>query len=123
MRIAFVLMLAVGLSASLAGCDDSGGGAPDLSMVLSSCGQPGDKGNSKGVGQFCEHISDCEGATNICSSLGNGQTPSASDTYFCTIYPCHADAGTDECGENATCVCGSGGGMSGCACTPDKCLK
>jgi hypothetical protein len=101
---------------------------PDLSAPLSQCGHPGDKGNSLGVGKFCTRISDCttEGAmTNICSSLGNGVTPSPDDTYFCTIYPCHkaTDGGTaDSCGENATCTCGSGGGMSGCACTPNSCL-
>jgi hypothetical protein len=115
----------------LAGCGgDTGsvgsGGSPDMaqpSMLLSSCGHPGDTGNSKGVGKFCQTLSDCAGAeTNICSALGNGPKPSAHDSYFCTIYPCHADAGTNECGENATCICGSGSGGSGCACTPNSCL-
>jgi len=102
--------------------------APDMTRLLSQCGQPGDKGNSLGVGKFCTKISDCFGdtaTTNICSSLGNGPTPSADDTYFCTIYPCHkaTDGGTaSSCGENATCSCGSGGGMTGCACTPNTCL-
>ncbi len=101
---------------------------PDLASPLSQCGHPGDKGNSLGVGKFCTRISDCFGdtaTTNICSSLGNGSTPSADDTYFCTIYPCqkNSDGGTsNSCGEDATCVCGSGGGMSGCACTPNACL-
>jgi hypothetical protein len=107
------------------GCDDEAGVTvpPDMTMILSSCGQPGDTGNSKGVGKFCRLISECEGDTNICSSLGNGQTPSADDTYFCTIYPCQQDAGADVCGENATCVCGTGGGNTGCACTPNRCLQ
>lgn len=101
---------------------------PDMTTLLSQCGQPGDKGNSLGVGKFCTKIADCFGdgvQTNICSSLGNGSTPSADDTYFCTIYPCRkaGDGGTgSSCGEDATCTCGSGGGMSGCACTPNRCL-
>ncbi len=98
---------------------------PDLAVPLSSCGHPGDKGNSLGVGKFCTTIGDCTGPglqTNICSSLGNGRTPSPGDTYFCTIYPCKPDGGAAFCGENAACVCGSGGGMSGCACTPTSCL-
>ena len=100
-------------------------GPKDMSMILSSCGKPGDVGNSKGVGTFCTSLGDCTGQAVFCSSLGNGNTPSAGDTYFCTIYPCHVgDAGTaNECGENATCSCGSQGGTTGCACTPDSCLK
>lgn len=97
----------------------------DMKIPLSQCGHPGDKGNALGVGKFCTTIADCQGPglkTNICSVLGNGSTPSPDDTYFCTIYPCHVDAGTNACGEDATCVCGSGGGMSGCACTPNSCL-
>lgn len=103
-----------------------GGGGADMAL-LSSCGHPGDTGNSFGVGKFCKSISDCTGSglkTNICSALGNGSTPSASDSYFCTIYPCHpSDMGPDtaECGENADCVCAAAGGNSGCACTPTSC--
>ena len=98
---------------------------PDMAKLLSQCGRPGDKGNSLGVGKFCTEIADCQGAgmkTNICSSLGNGPSPSPDDTYFCTIFPCKLDGGTGHCGENATCTCGSGGGGSGCACTPNSCL-
>jgi hypothetical protein len=98
---------------------------PDQSVLLSQCGKPGDTGNSLGVGKFCTSTDDCGGPglrTNICSSLGNGPNPSPDDTYFCTIYPCKADAGADACGENATCTCGSSGGGSGCACTPNYCL-
>ena len=95
--------------------------------LLSSCGHPGDTGNSIGVGKFCKSIADCTGPglkTTLCSSLGNGSTPSPSDSYFCTIYPCHpVDGGVDtaECGENADCVCGGSSGGSGCACTPSSC--
>lgn len=114
-----------GGSGGTAGGGGTGGGA-DMAL-LSSCGHPGDTGNSFGVGKFCKTIADCTGSglkTNICSALGNGSTPSPSDSYFCTIYPCHpTDMGLDtaECGENADCVCGSGGGQSGCACTPTSC--
>lgn len=97
----------------------------DMRTYLSQCGHPGDKGNALGVGKFCTTLAECRGAgmkTNMCSSLGNGPTPSMDDTYFCTIYPCKPDAGTDACGDDATCVCGSGGGMTGCACTPNSCL-
>jgi hypothetical protein len=115
---------------ALAGCGGdnggTGGGPQDMATanVLSQCGHPGDVGNSLGVGRFCTKLSDCGKngeQTNICSALGNGPTPSASDTYFCTIYPCTPDGGTSECGENATCVCGSSSGGGGCACTPNSC--
>lgn len=105
---------------------DMGANKPaDMKILLSQCGHPGDKGNSLGVGKFCTSIADCQGngmKTNICSVLGNGSTPSQDDTYFCTIYPCRVDGGASTCGEDATCTCGSGGGMSGCACTPNSCL-
>ncbi len=83
----------------------------------SQCGKPGDTGNSKGVGKYCEVLNDCgdnTGAT-ICSSLGNGATPSADDTYFCTMV---CTAGNNAaCGENATCQCQGGQ----CGCTHDRC--
>jgi hypothetical protein len=105
---------------------DMAAAGPDMTVVLSGCGHPGDKGNSKGVGKFCVQNGDCTTAglsTNICSALGNGAKPSASDTYFCTIYPCHPDGGVaNECGDNATCACGGSSGGSGCACTPNTCL-
>jgi hypothetical protein len=97
--------------------------APADLLVLSSCGHPGDTGNSLGVGKFCMTIADCtaNGAkTNICSAAGNGLNPSPDDTYFCTIFPCHPDGGATLCGENASCACDTGG--TNCACTPDSCL-
>jgi len=107
------------------GCGSSGGNStPDAASVLSACGHPGDTGNSLGVGKYCKSLFDCTGHTNICSALGNGSTPNPNDTYFCTIYPCHVDAGAGECGEAATCVCGNSQGMGGgCACTPNSCLS
>ena len=114
------------------GCDSNtpiNGSNPDLAKPAdlagppSSCGHPGDPINSKGVGGYCTHISDCTGSANICTVLGNVPTPSADDTYFCTIYPCTPDAGVnDNCGESASCVCSAGsGGAAGCACTPKSC--
>jgi hypothetical protein len=130
MRSTPALLLVLALCA---GCSSGGSGfstAPDLGVapdlfLLSQCGHYGDVGNALGVGKFCMTLNDCTDVgmmTNICSSLGNGPTPSAGDTYFCTIYPCKLDAGVGQCGDNATCVCGSGSGASGCACTPNRCI-
>ena len=112
-----------GTTGTTTGGTTGGGGCTDMAGPLSQCGHPCDTGNSKGVGKFCTKLSDCTGSANICSSLGNGTNPSASDTYFCTIYPCTPDAGVnDNCGENASCVCSMGsGGQAGCACTPKSC--
>ena len=132
-KIVFGLALAMAACGGSGGGDDMGASAADMThasgdmALLSSCGHPGDTGNSIGVGKFCKSIADCTGTglkTNICSALGNGSTPSPSDTYFCTVYPCHpVDGGVDtaECGENADCVCGGSSGGSGCACTPTSC--
>jgi hypothetical protein len=113
---------------ALAGCGGdnggTGGGPMDMATanVLSQCGHPGDTGNSLGVGKFCKTLKDCPDTAPLCSALGNSTSgPSANDTYFCTIYPCTPDGGTAECGDSATCVCGSGAGGSGCACTPNSC--
>src|SRR5260221_14316555 len=120
---------------AIAGCGGGGGSGGDMAVVkdmtakagdmavLSQCGHPGDTGNSLGVGKFCTTIAECQVGnmkTNICSSLGNAPDPSPDDTYFCTIYPCHLDGGMAECGEDATCTCGSGGGLSGPACPPNR---
>lgn len=101
----------------LGGCggDDDGGGVPDASADAfeSTCGEPGDTGNSIGVGKFCDTISDCSGngEATLCSSLGD------QSTHFCTKI-CNSDAGPADCGEGATCVCAS----AGCGCTPMECL-
>ena len=104
---------------------DMATGAGDM-FLLSQCGHYGDPGNSIGVGKFCMTIDDCTQGnmqTNLCTAIGNAFNMNhADDTYFCTIYPCHQDGGVAACGENATCVCGSGGGQMGCACTPNYCL-
>jgi hypothetical protein len=127
------------LSCAILGCGSGGGGggpdmrAKDLSAgggdmaLLSRCGMPGDQPvNSLGVGKFCMTLAECmtdpNAKTNLCTILGNGSNPSPDDTYFCTIFPCQLDAGVAQCGDNATCVCGSAMGGSGCVCTPNKCI-
>jgi hypothetical protein len=86
----------------------------------SKCGNPGDQGNSLGVGRYCNNLSDC-GSTKavICSILGDPTT------HFCTLLcsPPDAGGGADaggadagpQCGENATCQCDSTLGQCGCA--------
>lgn len=114
---------------ALAGCGGDngtgGGGGPHdmaVSSVLTRCGQVGDVGNSLGIGKFCTTVKDCPDTAPLCSAIGNNMSmPSADDTYFCTILGCTPDGGTNECAENASCVCGSGGGGSGCVCTPTSC--
>src|SRR5438309_11830004 len=95
-RITFAVVVG-----AFAGCGSSsnsgdGGGAADLSAsasspdmeLLSRCGHPGDVGNNFGVGKFCTNMGpDCtaNGKATMCSALFNGQTPSASDAYFCSF--------------------------------------
>jgi hypothetical protein len=112
------------------GCGSSGGGGPDMSAVPkdltvgsmadiamignSCCGQPGDKGNSLGVGQFC-NPDPCTGDKAIfCASLGGDDRQ-----HFCT-FPCSVpDGGMDPCGENAFCACRGGQ----CGCAPTSCMN
>lgn len=126
-------MIGLVLVITLAACsnDNNGGGdmgVADLGkasgdmLLLSQCGHPGDPGNSLGVGQFCRTANDCKGQAQLCSSMENGSTPSPTDTYFCTIFPCHPDDGgvdSTACGENTGCACSNGL----CGCTPSSCLK
>ncbi len=98
---------------------DSGGGSahPDAKSTIdafaSECGQPGDLGNDKGVGKFCEKLSDCSGnqGATLCSILGD------TTTHFCTTT-C-AMGSTDTCGTGATCTCND---SNQCGCTPNACL-
>lgn len=95
-----------------AGDDDSGAPSlPDASKSI--CGHPGDKGNSLGVGKFCQQSSDCSDNTRatLCTTI-------ADDTAFFCTFVCHADAGDEQCGENAECQCQGG---SGCGCFPKAC--
>src|SRR3954469_8515102 len=117
--------------AAIVGCDDdttptgtvdmrTAAAGPDM-RLLSRCGQPGEVGNSLGVGKFCTNQGpDCggNGKATLCSALFNGQTPSADDTYFCS-FQCSATDPPDTCGENATCLCNS---SNQCACIPTRCV-
>jgi hypothetical protein len=86
----------------------------------STCGQPCQKGNSKGVGVFCSGLT-CpgNGAATLCANAGG---PSS---HFCTFMCSPADAGDDDaapyptdCGEGAQCACQGGS----CGCIPTSCL-
>src|SRR5882757_7844184 len=110
--------IALVVFAAACGSDSNGsgdGGSPDLSVAangvdmafLSRCGRPGDVGNSLGVGKFCTNQGpDCtgNGMATTCSALFNGQTPSATDAYFCS-FQCMSTSPIGFCGENAQCLC------------------
>ena len=137
MRVAVVLVsllagsgilgagLAVGCSSSSGGAAADAGGGDECAEIDSQCGQPCDLGNSLGVGQFCNHITECENTplAHLCSSLGS------LTTHFCTFRCSSPDAalgGQDgglpfptDCGEGATCTCDNTGN---CGCTPTVCL-
>jgi hypothetical protein len=84
--------------------------APDLTFTAKSdCGHPGDKGNSLGVGKFCQKLLDCSDNVKafLCTTIGDP------NNYFCT-FRCKVDA---DCGEDANCQCAAGG----CGCFPNAC--
>ena len=84
--------------------------APDLTFTAkSNCGHPGDKGNSLGVGKFCQRLLDCSDNVKafLCTTIADP------DNYFCT-FRCKIDA---DCGEDANCQCAAGG----CGCFPNAC--
>lgn len=114
------------------GCGSSSGGdmsTQDLSMsagadmaLFSACGHPGDKGNSKGIGQYCNtaaNVSCPTGMMLTCSDILNSPG-SNMNTFFCTT-PCSMSmsgtADAAECGENSLCQCKT----IGCGCTPAAC--
>src|ERR1700689_2417542 len=95
--IVLLVGVVVGSIAAMVGCSSkssggggtSGDGGTDDGMscakIDSACGQPCDKGNSLGVGQYCSGISDCSNTkqAHLCSSLGNSAGSAA--TFFCTF--------------------------------------
>jgi hypothetical protein len=123
-------------------CGDNGGSNPDLSMSLphdmaappgsdlacdntqptaSMCGHKCDKGNSIGIGKYCEGPltgdPNCPSTAPICA---HAQMMSV---YFCTT-PCFAcTTGTcadpTDCKEGAVCQCDAAAG--GCGCVPSAC--
>jgi len=123
--------VALGIGCSSSSNNSSDGGSSDAGScapIDSACGQPCDKGNALGVGQYCSQLQDCFGTpqAHLCSSLGS------SSTHFCT-FRCSVpeggsgDAGAGDaglpfptdCGEGASCVCDNSGN---CGCTPVTCL-
>jgi hypothetical protein len=91
------------------------GGQPvaetDTTEPVTGCSVKGDKGNSKGVGVYCE-----KGA-NTCAtgSFCTGDVGAPEGAHFCAIF-CGQDS---DCGEDATCFKEA----RGSACVPKKCLK
>jgi hypothetical protein len=92
----------------------------DLSMLM--CGQPGDTGNSKHVGAYCDGTSayPCPPGTVCASGFFSG-------AKFCTIpAPCNCPSGmgcvdTTTCGPMTVCVYSSTFSAAGCvpaACAP-----
>jgi len=94
------------------GSGGNGGSMPDAGFK-SDCGHPGDMGNALGVGMFCQSVADCVNNTQatLCTTLGSATN------FFCT-FACKAAGPANQCGENATCECSTGG----CGCFPNSCL-
>jgi hypothetical protein len=117
-----VLLAGCGEGTSSTDAATDQGAMGDLTGTLTQCGQPGDTGNSLGVGQYCTiQGPDCPSGGGahvlLCSALTNGSTPSPTDTFFCS-FTCEATSPPDFCGENAACLCDS----RGCACIPTHCI-
>jgi hypothetical protein len=111
------LRVALVAAALIAACGGGDAAPPDASpdAFFTICGEPGDLGNSVGVGRFCTELGDCIETVDapLCANFGD---PAA---HFCTnLCDDDADAGPPSCGEGASCACGEGG----CGCTPDVCL-
>lgn len=104
---------------AIAACGSSSTSHPDaksnVDAFYSVCGQPGDVGNDKGVGKFCQVLSDCQNnmSATLCSILGD------TTTHFCTTT-CSSTGSADQCGTNATCTCNA---SNQCGCTPNTCLN
>ena len=79
---------------------------PDSSAV--DCVPAGTKGNSKGIGAYCQGASECSPDT-FCTA---GLAPKGAE--YCTAF-CSTDA---DCGEGATCYTDP----RGKACAPTSCL-
>jgi hypothetical protein len=85
---------------------------PDAPMTT-GCTQPGQAGNSVGVGKFCtKGGNQCRdnGAAIFCTVDYVPDVPDWYCTAFCT--------GDGDCGDNAYC---SGSGMGGRGCIPARC--
>ena len=97
------------------GSTGAGGDAADAGTdaPVSKCGKPGDKGNSLGVGMFCDSLKVCSPnpKAKLCTTIA------ADDEFFCT-FACKQCGPPDQCGEDATCQCSNGG----CGCFPNHCF-
>ncbi len=114
--------LACGHGAADAPADMAAPGTPaDMAVTAdlyfkSACGHPGDKGNSLGVGKFCQRLSECKDDTNpifkanLCTKIADP------NNFFCT-FGCKGDGGATQCGEMARCACDNGQ----CGCFPTAC--
>jgi hypothetical protein len=121
--VALAVVVACSSSSSGAGASDAGAVDSSCDPIDSQCGQPCQAGNSLGVGQFCNNITDCSQTPNahLCSSLGS------LSTHFCTFRCMAPDAALPEggggfptsCGTGASCTCDNSGN---CGCTPNTCL-
>ena len=79
-----------------------------------ACGVPGDTGNSKGVGKYCNTFQECTNSfAPICSTVGDVTV------HFCTDGNCKNQA-AGYCGENAGCQCDPNG--LGCGCATLACI-
>jgi hypothetical protein len=118
-RISLLFVLALCSITSIAsiGCSSSSSsGDNGDSGSGSACGQPSDKGNSKGVGQYCTAQGTCPPTAPVCSTIQNPNQPANEQTFFC-VLPCNACSPPGFCGEGASCKCNS----VGCGCVPDTC--
>jgi hypothetical protein len=80
--------------------------------VPTSCGAPGDVGNSLGVGAYCTTSAQCasNSQATLCATLGNP------NMQFCTFLCSQGNA--TGCGTGASCECQA----FECGCVPDSCL-
>src|SRR5262245_8867789 len=116
MKRTFALVFASASILSVNACSSNGsggtGGASSSSSSSSSastsgsgpmtpansCSQPGDHGNSHGVGEYCTPGG---GQCAQFPQAGLCLADVGQDQWFCTRISCKMDA---DCGENATCV-------------------
>jgi len=122
-RIIIIVVTALAIAAACSSSKSSGkaDAKATVDAFSSSCGQPGDTGNDKGVGKFCTTLDDClnNQMATLCSIIGD------STTHFCTTTcTCPSGSGSNctatNCGMNATCTCNS---SNECGCTPNSCLN
>lgn len=109
---AALLAFVVGLG-FVVGCGGDDGGNTVADAFESTCGHPGDQGNEKGIGKFCQSLSDCSDTVDaaLCSVIGGA------DTHFCTrMCPM---GNSSVCGTGAECTCNA---SNQCGCTPTVCL-